>query len=296
MDAALFTSLKENTSHGNVLLPYNYYNCSVPSTYRNLPTHWHPEMELTMIISGRITYYIDMTPLQLNAGDLLIISPNTLHSAHQINRYTMTSDSLLFHLDMIGYQQTDTCSIKYLTPIMNGNIKFPHVIRPSDAGYTEIKECFQTLVEAHQKKPYGYELLIKEKLLSFIFLLFQFNHYTCSSKEIIIPTSEYKIKQVLSYIQKHYSEAITISELSKLCNFSEIHFMNFFKKTVGTTCIKYINNYRLAMAAVALETTNDSIMNIALECGFHNISYFNRQFKQQFNMTPKDYRRNIHKS
>ena len=66
--------------------------------------------------------------------------------------------------------------------------------------------------------------------------------------------------------------------------------MRFFKKYIGMSCIQYINNLRLDNASKLLTTTNKTIMEISLDVGFDNLSYFNKLFKRKYNMTPKAFR------
>ncbi|WP_338126142.1 helix-turn-helix transcriptional regulator [Eubacterium ramulus] len=84
----------------------------------------------------------------------------------------------------------------------------------------------------------------------------------------------------------HYAEALSVSELAKLCYFSEYHFMRFFKKHMNMTCIQYINNIRLEKAVELFEHGNTSILEVSLSVGFHNLSYFYRAFKAKYHMTP----------
>ena len=90
-----------------------------------------------------------------------------------------------------------------------------------------------------------------------------------------------KMKTVLNYVQENFNRDMSIEEIAKLCNFSEYHFMRFFKKYAGTSCLKYINNYRLEKSAELLKSTSSSITDISLECGFNNLSYFNKLFKSK---------------
>ena len=86
-------------------------------------------------------------------------------------------------------------------------------------------------------------------------------------------------------------EELTIDELSCLCHFSRAHFMSFFHRYTGMTCVEYINRCRLFHAAQLLAETDRPVMEAALENGFHNISYFNKKFRALFGMTPRDYRK-----
>jgi AraC-like DNA-binding protein len=82
-----------------------------------------------------------------------------------------------------------------------------------------------------------------------------------------------------------------VKQLADLCGFSQVHFMNIFKMALGSTCIEYLIEYRLALALIDLQETNHPIMQVAMDNGFQNISYFNRIFKRKYHMTPSAYRK-----
>ena len=66
--------------------------------------------------------------------------------------------------------------------------------------------------------------------------------------------------------------------------------MRFFKQTMGMPFTAYLNDYRLTLAAKSLLETHNAVLEIASECGFENLSYFNRMFKKKYGMTPREYR------
>ena len=84
---------------------------------------------------------------------------------------------------------------------------------------------------------------------------------------------------------------LKVVDLAGLSGFSESYFMSFFKQYVGMSCIQYINHYRVQKAAHALEETSQPVMEIAMDHGFENISYFNLQFRREFGMTPEQFRK-----
>ena len=102
-----------------------------------------------------------------------------------------------------------------------------------------------------------------------------------------------KLKQVLDYIEMHYAEPITVSELAKLCYFSDYHFMRFFKRHMSMTCVEYINNLRLEKSVELFEQGNLSILEVSLSVGFHNLSYFHRAFRKKYHMTPRTFIREL---
>ena len=100
-----------------------------------------------------------------------------------------------------------------------------------------------------------------------------------------------KMKVVLKYVENNYAQKITIAEVSDIVGFSESHFMRYFKETMGTSFVDYLKEYRLTMAARLLQSSEDSVLSIAAEVGFENLSYFNRAFKGRYGMTPLQYRK-----
>ena len=100
-----------------------------------------------------------------------------------------------------------------------------------------------------------------------------------------------KMKLILKYLENHYMERITIADISAEVGLSQSHFMKYFKNTMGTSFIEYLNEYRLTMASRLLISSESSILAIAEEVGYENLSYFNRTFKKRFGMTPRDYRK-----
>ena len=100
-----------------------------------------------------------------------------------------------------------------------------------------------------------------------------------------------KMKIVLKYIENNYMQKITIADIAATVDFSESHFMRYFKETMGTSFVDYLRDYRLTIASRLLTTSDSSILDIAAESGFENLSYFNRVFKQKYSMTPRQFRK-----
>ena len=281
---------KEKARHGDIFLPVNSYHCLIPFTYRELALHWHEEMEITFIQDGTSDYKVGQEEFKANAGDIILIPPYCTHSACEIPGKTMISDSMVFHLDYLGAGNQDLSASKYLRPMAEGQLLMQEVIRDSDAGYEEIKEAFFKALDCFKNKPSFYEMLLKEKLLHILILLFSYGYLRESDDSHITSENRRHIKSALEYISDHYSEKISISEMAQLAGFSENYFMSLFRQYVGMSCIQYVNHYRIQKAAHALEETTKSVSEIAMIHGFDNISYFNLQFRRTFGMTPREFR------
>ena len=100
-----------------------------------------------------------------------------------------------------------------------------------------------------------------------------------------------KLKRSLTYIEENYSENITVEKIASVSNYSESHFSKLFKQLTGESFTQYLKNYRLERAADRIRNDKAKISDIAMECGFSNLSYFSRSFYEKFNATPSAYRK-----
>ncbi len=277
---------KEDAKHGEAFFPVQKYITNLKPDYPVVTTHWHNEAEFTLITEGQALYQIDLTEYPVEAGDLLFIPPLVLHSISLQEYPKISSETYVFHMNFLGGNSTDICSTRYLTPLMNQEFSMPYLIKPEHPAYASLRKIFNQINSLYGEAVTGYELALKSLFLQAIFLLLQYSKRNLSSGT---DTSSDKLKQVLDYIETHYAENITISELAKLCYFSDYHFMRFFKKHMNMTCVEYINNLRLEKSVELFEQGNTSILDVSLSTGFHNLSYFHKIFKQKYHMTPKSF-------
>lgn len=274
---------KENAKHGESFFPVQKYITRLASDYPVVTTHWHEEAELTLITKGNCFYQIDLIDYEVKEGDILFVPPLFLHSISQGTSEEFFSETYVFHMNFLGGNSTDICSTRYLTPMMNQEFSMPCLITPEHSVYVSLRKIFSQITSLYDEAVIGYELALKSLFLQVVFLLLQY-----SEKKTAPDTkaSSDKLKSVLDYIELHYADTISISELAKLCYFSDYHFMRFFKKHMNMTCVEYINNLRLEKSVELFEQGNSSILDVSLSVGFHNLSYFHRAFKKKYHMTP----------
>jgi AraC-like DNA-binding protein len=108
---------------------------------------------------------------------------------------------------------------------------------------------------------------------------------------IISEKSELRINKVCSYIQNNYANKITLKEMADLIYVTESNFCKFFKKATGKTYSDYLNEMRIDEASRLLLHSEKTINQIAFECGFETLSYFNKVFLNKKKMTPSNYRK-----
>jgi len=277
---------KENAKHGEASFPVQKYITRLTPITPAVMLHWHEEAEFTLVTEGDCLYQIDLTDYEAKEGDLLFVPPLRLHSISRSTSETFSSETYVFHMNFLGGNSTDICSTRYLTPMMNQEISLPCLITPEHPAYVSLRKIFHQITSLYQEAVTGYELALKSLFLQAVFLLLQYRGENAPADTKV---SSDKLKQVLDYIELHYAEPILVSELAKLCCFSDYHFMRFFKKHMSMTCVEYINNLRLEKSVELFEKGNFSILEVSLSVGFHNLSYFHRAFKKKYHMTPRSF-------
>jgi len=100
-----------------------------------------------------------------------------------------------------------------------------------------------------------------------------------------------KIKEALEYIDSHLDEPISFKTIATKYNFSPYYFHRIFSVIVGKTIAVHIRDRRLQAACVEISTTDKSILNIGLDCGYDSAQSFSRAFKQIYGLSPIEYRK-----
>lgn len=103
--------------------------------------------------------------------------------------------------------------------------------------------------------------------------------------------NDFVISPVLEYITKNYMNPITMDFLADLCHLSTTHFRRKFHEIMGTSPLDFLNSTRIEEACKQLKSTEDSILSISEQVGFHSISSFNRCFSRLMGKPPKEWRK-----
>lgn len=289
MNILEYENYREKITLSDPDFPYITYPCSIPLDFPHVPLHWHDEMEFIYIKKGSGIVTVDFNQYVVDAGTIVLIIPGQLHSIEQLAGCSMEYENIIFHPNILFSKTADACNTDFLQPLMTGKIAVPTLYKPADAYYTKVASCIDANDEIRKTFPKGYQLFLKGQL----FMLFSILVEKCSDTVVEQKDSKSleKLKQILKYIENNYMHKITIADAATEVGLSQSHFMKYFKNTMGTSFIDYLNEYRLTMASRLLLSSESSILAISEEVGYDNLSYFNRTFKRRFGITPSAYRK-----
>ncbi|MBO5106471.1 MAG: helix-turn-helix transcriptional regulator [Clostridia bacterium] len=281
-----YYSYRENKHHGSEHLPIDYYNVDEHHPRYEMIHHWHKEYEIIFVKSGWLELTLDADTLFLSSGDIVLVNPGVIHSAVPKNaKY----ECVLFGLD-IGIKQ-HLARYEDGKAILASERTIPIFTVQQNP---KIKQAAIALKTAMAKRKAGYEL----DALSAIATIFS---------EVIlaglsIKSSEQSLKfyerllpfeKAISYIENNYGSQISLEKLSLIAGMSRKYFSEYFKKVSGKGVTEFLNCYRIERAAEMLALTNAAVTEIALDCGFNDLSYFIKTFKKQKNTKPAKYRKEM---
>jgi AraC-like DNA-binding protein len=164
-------------------------------------------------------------------------------------------------------------------------------------GMATIMKVYSKLDEMTQTQP-GFQRVMK--FLEILYILSMAKDVKMLSSESFsnckINSDSRRVRKVEEYITENYHKVITLNQLSSIAGMTPTAFSRFFKLRTGRTITDYIIDLRLGYAARQLIDSTTSIVEICYECGFNNVSNFNRIFKRKKGCSPKAFRDNFRKN
>ncbi len=280
---------EEKRRHTSEIRPYSYYKCMIPDYFAQVPLHWHGEFEINYILEGCGEFVCGSEKFTARQGDIVIIPPNSIHAIYQHGGDFQKYDTIVFSPQLLGAYDNDRCAAECIRPLLNESCRINPHITASCENYGEIKAAAESIFScAKQNLPLA-DMLLKSQLLRLLWLLYD-SGGICRTENPPAAGSE-PLRPVLQYIAEHFREELSIQQLAEYSHFSKSYFMGEFKSFAGVSAVEYINQLRIKAACEILRAGEKTIAETAYECGFRNLSNFNRQFRRIAGCTPSEFRR-----
>jgi AraC-like DNA-binding protein len=278
-----YLDYKEDNQQGTFDFPIAYYRIESNHPRYQMPYHWHPEYEIIRILRGTFHLTINGQSLLATKDDVLFIQGGTLHGGIPED---CIYECIVFDMRML--LSNNKISSKQIQQLMRHEISIS-LILPKDLDSLKIvlNDLFTIISE---KKP-GYEFLIQGLLYYMLGILFETQSYHVDTARPTVSSLQVnRFKDVLNYIEEHYTESISLEAMARIAGLSPRYFCRFFRKMTQCTPTEYLNYYRIECACEQLSDIQISITDVALNCGFNDISYFIKSFHKAKGITPKQYK------
>lgn len=281
---------KELKEHGNYAFPVNISIERIESYEKGtFLWHWHPEIELTLILSGQIEYQIEDQTYLLSAGDGVFCNSNSLHSGHMYKNQDCTYLSITFHPRFLYGYENCILNTKYVNFITSNELWSSLVLEKSVTWQKEILAYMNEIYELSQSAPLDFEFQIHMILLNIWYRFYQY--FSAEPSSVSKPKQHLqRLRDILLFIEKHYNQEISLDDVAKTANICKSECCRFFKKHMGITIFDYILYLRI-QNSLPLLRKNDSITEVAAMVGFSSPSYYSQIFKRYMKCTPMEYRK-----
>lgn len=281
--------LKEKAVHGTTAYPFAVYEYDGTEQH-HVDLHWHKEYEIVYMKEGTFSLSINMKDYKVKAPALVFISGGELHSIG-LNIKDLES-AVVFNPEMLSFENYDGLQYKIIRPLLEKKLCFPQFISPEDEVWEEMKELYEILSFEGQKKSLGAYLRMKATLYQLIACLYEHDYLRDLREVNESDTDKIDVmKRVLTHIRYNYENKLSIEEIAGVAGMNPQYFCRYFKKITGKTVTNYLNDFRIRQAERALLLSDEKIIEIAGKCGYDNMGYFIKRFRQNFGMTPSEYRK-----
>ncbi|MCK8488095.1 AraC family transcriptional regulator [Paenibacillus sp. MBLB2552] len=258
-------------------LPMDIYQ----STNITFYPHFHAEIEFIYVTSGAIRIGVNEENRLLQQGDMVICGSNDIH---YFDSRGLESEIIILICkpEWITMSKSWPLDFRFTSPYIPANTP----------GLDRVKMMLDELIREKKEKQPGYPFLMKAGIARLYGNLQRYvdtDPMDRSTKEKY-ESRRARMQQILSYIEDHYREELNVAVMAERFSMEPSHFSRSFKAAIGMNFKTYLNTVRVLSTEHQLLTSDLSILEIALDCGFSSIRTFNRVFKELRGNIPSNLR------
>ncbi len=249
----------------NILVTIEYFNHRICTPSWSIGDSIISFVDITYVINGQADYTINGAKYTVTAGDLLCIPSGSQRSAVSCPENLM-----------------ECYSINGMVRDINGiNFTLPLPLITNIGVHKDIIAIYNELSSVWRLRDPGYHLKARALYMMILQRYFQLIVYQKDTSII-----DKRIKKVLHYMSNHYNEPITVQQMASLIHLSDMYFGNLFKQETGMSFRKFLTMIRMNRAEDMLNSGEYKINEIADACGFSDVFYFSKIFKENRGYAP----------
>jgi AraC-like DNA-binding protein len=253
--------------------------------------HYHQEFELSFITEGSGKRIVGDSTEEFHTGDLIFIGPRIPHVWFPEERHkrqhsgrTLESVYLLFNHDILPDSLT---SLPEFSNIRKAIHLSERGIRITGNTLNEVSSIMLQLPYMSNVK----RLMLFYEIMDLIGQSDTFS-YLASADYVKskFETANSRVKNIHEFLMKNYQNDIDLKEVAEVAHMAPASVCRFFKTSTGMTIFEYLNKIKIEYSCQLLLNTDLNILDISYDCGFNNLSHFNKQFKKFIAVTPTQFR------
>lgn len=280
----IFQKIEANIDH-------SFYVNHIRFKYFPNPLHFHPDIEILLVLEGSGTRFVGDSVERFGPGNLVMIGQNVPHLWHSDEIFLQQNDLyteviyILFKTEILGdkfWQIPEAKNINKLIKLSKRGIKL--TVKQPD----ELIESMHSIIKSSGVKRITLLLSILETIA--LAKDYQLLASSVIQKNVNDNDSD-RLNDVYKFVIKNFIQNITLEEASSIANLSVPAFCRYFKNRTNKTFIQFLNEVRVSNACKLLTEGEQSIESICYSCGYTNVSFFIKQFKKITGFTPLSYKK-----
>jgi AraC-like DNA-binding protein len=255
--------------------------------------NWHAHLEIILPVSGSGRFRSGDQVVEFVPGDLLLVDNLKLHGMVELAG-EHRSLVIYFMPEFIYGAGSSRCDAAFLAPFWERADSAKPILRHSDRLAEPVHRAIAELVKAFFTHDAGDDrhAACKLRLLEILYALRR--HFelqgTVSANYAQQRRRVERLRRLFDFLNSNCSQKISVGDAAAMVGMGETGFKNFFKTTTGTTFAQYVIQLRLSRASQLLRDTDCSMAEIAQRTGFCDQSHFDNRFKENYRLSPKEYR------
>lgn len=250
---------------------------------KKIDPHRHQFFEMVLVVRGRARHKVGNETMTVSEGELLLMSHQRPHSYELIGEpfdvvNVCFDPSLLYPGFSLDHYQSFRLFRPFFGP-SDTSVRF----RPDEKIFLRLLDLALHLVALRQRSA---DFFFRESLQTGLLSILQALSSAYESANPSLPEENQFLKKVLETIPALGSEKISLARLAKSFGLSPFTFSRRFKKMVGESLPVFVNRMKIEKSKKLLRESPLSVTDVALECGFENLSHFHRLFKTSTGLTP----------
>lgn len=255
------------------------------------PLHWHELVEVCRVDEGSLAVFVDGSRRVLSTGEMVIIGPQRIHGFEGLGDAGSVT-MLQFGLDVVsvpaGFVSDDPAS----SPVYSGLYTVVPLLSGGSAA--KMSACVSEISSEFAAHRPGYRASVRARLLDLTVLLLRSAGDAGVLHTIRDGAGDSRrhetLERVLSYVQQHATEPISLDDAAAAASMSSSHFSRFFHRETGRTFQQYLARIRVSLAEQLLYQTDLPVQEVAVRSGFGSSSTFNRLFQRYTGRNPRSCR------
>lgn len=246
--------------------------------------HFHQNIEVLYVLEGKVRVNYENSTKELNTDDFIVINTNVRHNYE-------ADEEVLLGIVFINYAR--------LVEMFHGEQVYflCNSAEEKSESYDKMRHYIRQIFNYfHTNEGQG---VILQNSVAYQLLYVLTSEFIVkkgmSQYDSLRGISDERMNEILNYLMNHYQEQITLQGLADKLYLSNAYLSKYIKKNFGMSFLKLLNNIRMEHAVSELLYSEKTVVRIAMDNGFSNLAGFNRTFREIYNMTPAEYRKDMEK-